>query len=178
MTTASPGRLHFIGLHVVTSDRATMIQLSSPRLSRAFSLLELMAALAVGSILVVISTSAYSGYVNRTKITQAKADIGNLQVALERFHTDHFRYPDTLAEAGLSAKLDPYGNAYQYMNLTNLSPGDKPRKDGKDHPINTDFDLYSMGKDGKTKPTLNAKESQDDIVRARDGSFIDLAEKF
>ena len=42
-------------------------------------------------------------------------------------------------------------------------------------PINSDFDLYSMGEDGKSKSPLTAKPSHDDIVRANDGAFIGLA---
>jgi general secretion pathway protein G len=45
-------------------------------------------------------------------------------------------------------------------------------------PINTEFDLYSAGKDGDTRPPLNARPSRDDVVVARDGSFIGLAQEF
>ena len=45
-------------------------------------------------------------------------------------------------------------------------------------PINSDYDLYSMGEDGGTRPPLTARPSQDDIVRAGDGGFVGLAEEF
>jgi len=45
-------------------------------------------------------------------------------------------------------------------------------------PINTDFDLYSMGPDGRSAPPLTAKHSRDDIVRANDGAFIGLASDY
>ena len=45
-------------------------------------------------------------------------------------------------------------------------------------PINSSFDLYSMGKDGETRPPLDNPRSKDDIVRAKDGGFIGLAERF
>jgi general secretion pathway protein G len=38
-------------------------------------------------------------------------------------------------------------------------------------PINSDFDLYSMGEDGKSSPPLTAKSSRDDIVRANNGAY-------
>ena len=53
--------------------------------------------------------------------------------------------------------------------------GGKARKDHFLHPINTDFDLYSMGPDGKSTAPLTAKISQDDIIRANDGGFVGLA---
>ena len=49
------------------------------------------------------------------------------------------------------------------------------RKDHSLVPINTDFDLYSMGPDGRSSPPLTAKASRDDIVRANDGAFVGVA---
>jgi len=45
-------------------------------------------------------------------------------------------------------------------------------------PVNTDFDLYSMGKDGKSRAPFTAKASHDDIVRANDGKFIGLVSEY
>lgn len=52
------------------------------------------------------------------------------------------------------------------------------RKDGNLVPINTNYDLCSFGKDGKSKPPLRAKDSLDDIIYANDGSYIGLAKEF
>ncbi len=41
-------------------------------------------------------------------------------------------------------------------------------------PINTYYDLYSVGKDGASVAPLTAGPSKDDIVRANDGGFIGL----
>jgi general secretion pathway protein G len=46
------------------------------------------------------------------------------------------------------------------------------------HPLNSDFDLYSMGKDGLSQAPITARASQDDIIRASDGGFIGLAAQF
>ena len=48
------------------------------------------------------------------------------------------------------------------------------RKDKNIVPINTDFDLYSIGKDGNSVAPLTAKPSRDDIIRANDGAFVGL----
>ena len=45
-------------------------------------------------------------------------------------------------------------------------------------PKNSDFDLYSMGKDGASVGPLTAKASRDDVVRASDGRFVGLASDF
>ena len=44
--------------------------------------------------------------------------------------------------------------------------------------INSDFDIYSMGKDKDTVATLNPPKSHDDIIRASDGGFYGLAKNF
>jgi general secretion pathway protein G len=55
---------------------------------------------------------------------------------------------------------------------------DKPRKDRFLVPINSDYDLYSMGPDGESKRNLNTPVSRDDVIRARDGAYIGVAELF
>ena len=45
-------------------------------------------------------------------------------------------------------------------------------------PINTYSDLYSLGEDGQTNPSLNSNFGRDDIVVARDGGFVGLAWKY
>ena len=70
-------------------------------------------------------------------------------------------------------------NNYQYLNIRSAGPGlGAVRKDGNLNPLNTDFDLYSTGKDGRSKSPLTAKHSRDDIVRANNGAFFGLAEDY
>jgi general secretion pathway protein G len=52
------------------------------------------------------------------------------------------------------------------------------RKDRFLVPINSDFDLYSMGVDGESVGPLTAKKSHDDIIRANDGGYYGLASNF
>lgn len=52
------------------------------------------------------------------------------------------------------------------------------RKDRNLVPINSNFDLYSMGQDGQSRPPLTARVSRDDIIYANDGAFIGLAEDY
>ena len=48
----------------------------------------------------------------------------------------------------------------------------KGKQTAKGSPLNNDFDLYSMGRDGKTHWKVTQKHSQDDIIRGNNGSFI------
>ena len=52
------------------------------------------------------------------------------------------------------------------------------RKDRFLVPLNSDYDLYSMGADGKSSSPINAKNSLDDIIRASNGSYVGLAANF
>ena len=45
-------------------------------------------------------------------------------------------------------------------------------------PINSKFDLYSMGKDGVSQTQLTNKDSLDDIVWANDGGLSVLPQIF
>ena len=65
-----------------------------------------------------------------------------------------------------------------YAAGTGNGSAGKPRKDRFLHPINSDYDLYSMGKDGESVEPLTAKKSHDDVIRANDGSFVGLAVEF
>jgi general secretion pathway protein G len=52
------------------------------------------------------------------------------------------------------------------------------RKDGEFVPLNTDFDLYSLGPDGMSALSLPAAPSRDDIVRAANGAYIGVASNY
>jgi len=52
------------------------------------------------------------------------------------------------------------------------------RKDRHLHPISSDFDLYSMGKDRDSVKPLTAQKSHDDVIRASDGGYYGLAKNF
>jgi general secretion pathway protein G len=88
------------------------------------------------------------------------------------------KLPDDLNEIGRSELRDPYGNPYQYYNVQTGKGKGTQRFDKVSKPLNTDFDLYSMGKDGQSKANLDKKESLDDIVRALNGEFVNLASEF
>jgi general secretion pathway protein G len=45
-------------------------------------------------------------------------------------------------------------------------------------PINTFFDVYSMGVNGETAAPLTASQSQDDVVWANDGVYMGLASDY
>jgi general secretion pathway protein G len=73
--------------------------------------------------------------------------------------------------------LDPWGNPYVYVDLTTAGIS-KARKNKNLVPINSEYDLYSKGKDGNSVLALTAASSRDDVVLANDGRFIGLASNY
>ena len=148
------------------------------RAAAGTTLLDLMLAIVVAAILGGIAYASYARYLDRLKVGRAEDDIYEFQQAIERFRSQNWRLPQTLAEVNLNTKLDPWGRAYYYQPF--LTPRDfkNARKDKHLHPLNTDFDLYSAGKDGLTKLPLTAKASQDDVLRANNGAFVGLASDY
>jgi len=147
------------------------------KFSLGFTLVELMLTMAVIGVLVGIAIPAYSGYIEKARVYKAAMEIAGLQGNIKHFYDDNRDYPDTLAEIGAGAMLDPWGNPYRYLNLNKNGNGGA-RRDKNLNPLNSDYDLYSIGKDTKTKLPISQKDSLDDVLRANDGRFIDLAEKY
>lgn len=150
------------------------------RTSQGFGLLELMVTLVIAALLVSLAVPAYDVFSQRAKVSGAIGDIGKLSLAIEHYRlNNNDRIPLSLAELGLDVPLDPWGRSYQFLNIPAAGPGKGAlRKDGKLNPLNTDFDLYSLGKDGESAGPLSAKKSRDDVVRANNGSFIGLGEDY
>jgi len=84
--------------------------------------------------------------------------------------------PATINFGNLLPLTDPWGNPYRYLRLYNRPANqNNARKDHNLHPINSDFDLYSMGPDGQSNKPLQSQKSRDDIIRANDGAFVGKA---
>ena len=141
------------------------------------TLLELMFAIAMIGVLASIALPVYRAHLQRVDINRTIGDVHEIGLVLERWRLNNGRFPDTLAEAGRGDRRDPWGNGYRYLNMDGANPGQR-RKDKNLVPINTDFDLYSMGRDGESASPLTARKSQDDIVRASNGAFVGLASDY
>lgn len=149
---------------------------------KGFTLIELMIVVAIIGVLAMIAVPSYQQYREEADRQLAIADLTKIRFSIERFYAETNRFPASLAELGglPNNGSDPWGKAYIYLNIANAGPGIKGqvRKDKKLNPINTQYDLYSMGKDGVTKTQISNRDSLDDIILARDGLFIGVAEDF
>jgi general secretion pathway protein G len=123
---------------------------------KGFTLLEIIVVVFILSILVALVAPKIIGRTDDARITDAKLQIKNFEMALKLFKLDNGFYPDT--QQGLEAltekptvgrippkyrdggyleqkkiPLDPWGNPYTY-----LCPG-----------LHGDLDIISYGADGK-----------------------------
>jgi general secretion pathway protein G len=145
---------------------------------RGFTLVEIVIVIAIAGILIWIGVPVVQGYMDRARVAQAVTEIGDMSTKIRAQIRSKGALPDSLDAAGFGGRVDPWGHQYQYLNLFTLKGNGQARKDKKLAPLNSDFDLYSVGADGDTAASLVNAKSRDDIVRARDGGFIGLASDF
>lgn len=143
-----------------------------------FTLIELLVSIAIIGILAGIAYPFYTGYIDQARNETAITDIGTISLAIGRYYGDNGKYPESLSEVGYATYADPWGHPYQYLNIQTAKNKGHMRKDRFLVPINSDYDLYSMGKDGKSVSPLTAQSSRDDIIRANDGAYIGPAYAF
>jgi len=154
------------------------MRLPAIALSAGLTLIEVLLAVATLGVLAAVALPNFARYLERGRNTQAAGDIRVIEQALTRFsYENNGRFPESLADIGLSLR-DPWGRPYQYLNVMTARNRGQVRKDRALNPINTDYDLYSLGPDGRSVPPLTAAHSRDDIVRGRNGQFVGKAEDF
>ena len=162
-----------------------------------YSLVEMLIVVAIIVTIAAIAIPSYIDAVNAARAVSAMGDIKQMQYEIEFHSADSGDYPISLADLKLGDRVDPWGHPYQYFKISGAEKGKSSakgggkggggggggssggaRKDKNLHPLNTDFDLYSMGRDGLTQLPLTAKVSKDDVIRANDGGFIGLASNY
>ena len=147
---------------------------------QGFTLLELLIVTVIIGTLASMTAPTFQRARERAMNVRAIADIRVMESELAIYIEDNYASPVSLAAIGRAGMLDPWGNPYSYQPLDTGKKGASAggRKDKFLVPLNSDYDLYSLGLDGESKKPLSAKVSQDDILRAMDGAFVGLAADF
>lgn len=156
--------------------------------TRGFTLAELIVVITIIGILSTIGVNVYKHFIDSARNTRAVAEIRMYEKEIMNFLNDSETLPGNLKDLGRGFALDPWKNDYQYINFDSPGAEDNRRTKGakgkgkgkgkgleKGSPLNTDYDLYSMGKDGMSEPVLTDDVSKDDIIRADDGGYTGLA---
>ena len=146
-------------------------------ITRGFTLIEVVIVIAIVAILAAIAMPVFSSMREKAQVAVAISGIRMIEQTIASYVVDKADYPASLADVGFGTLKDPWGKPYQYFKIYGLGKKatGKARKDRFMVPINTDFDLYSMGPDGVSTSALTAKPSQDDIIRANDGGYVGRA---
>lgn len=142
-----------------------------------FTLVEILLVLVLVFILLTIGIPSLSEAIDKANIAHAIGDVRALSNELMTLGADG-ELPNSLEEIGRGGMSDPWGEPYVYRKFDGPRDLSSARKDKFLVPLNTDFDLYSKGKDGASTSSLSASMSLDDIIRANDGGWIGLAEKY
>jgi len=151
--------------------------------ARGFTLIELAIAVLIVGILSAIAVPAYQNYLTENKESTAISDINIIALRVKAFTLENGDVPPpdlaSLNAGNLLPLIDPWGRPYEYLKIFG-APGNLPqaRRDHNLVPINSDFDLYSMGPDGQSVKPLTGLRSRDDIIRANDGAFIGKASTY
>lgn len=172
-------------LHI-KSDYAVLFQ-RRKKYVLAFTLLELIIVVAIIGTLAAIGVPAYTRHIHKARVAKASSDIYQIALELHEYQVDRDTLPETLAEIGRDYLTDPWGRPYEYLKIEGAAVKSKgkgggtvlgARKDRFEVPLNSDFDLYSKGRDGQSLPALTAEVSRDDVIRANNGIFIGLASDY
>ena len=143
-----------------------------------FTIVEILIVVAILGTLASIAIPKYTDYRERVRVAQAVTDLTALSMLINNYQLDARNYPANLASVGNAGKLDPWGRPYVYLNLQNPATKGQARKNKNLVPINSDYDLYSIGQDGDSRAPLTARVSRDDVIRANDGRFVGLTRDY
>lgn len=143
-----------------------------------FTQIELLVTLALIGTLGAMAAPALLQQYQTSKEKRAVNDLTLIAFDITLYEQANDDLPSTLAELGRPIPNDPWGNAYVYLDRSAAGWQGKRRKDQFIVPLNSDYDLFSAGPDGKWVPPLTGQSSRDDIVRASNGNFIGPARDF
>jgi general secretion pathway protein G len=148
-----------------------------------FTLIELMLVVAIIGTLTLLASPYLETAVDRARVTRAIGELRRMVVDIQVYQAEHFgEAPNSLADIDMEGAVDPWGRPYEYLKFPSIKGGgghpQGARKDRFLVPINSAFDLYSVGKDGQSVAPLTASKSRDDVVVANDGGFVGIAVDF
>jgi general secretion pathway protein G len=146
------------------------------RFQHGFTLGETLLATALLAVSVDAAVAHISTQIEQTRLERAKEAITRIGVEIEAYRARHHELPGSLTDLGSAVPLDPWGHTYEYANFD--ARGTVGQRTFEGLPINSDYDLYSRGADGRTDVNLRTETARDDIVRARDGAYVGPASDF
>jgi len=146
------------------------------RRAAGFTLVEVSIAVAILGIFSALATTNYRLYIERVRVVRAIIELKGIALQLDMRVRDGAQLSSTLSAMSLS-RSDPWGRPYRFLRLTK-PPQATARKDQFLVPLNSDYDLYSLGANGRSRPQITHPDSLDDVVRGANGAFVGLARNY
>jgi general secretion pathway protein G len=143
-----------------------------------FTVLELLIVMAIIVTISAMAVPNLMSAIDSARVARAVGDINAIEDEITLYQVINGALPDDLSQVGYGSYPDPWHNPYAYLNHSTMKGNGQARKDRFLVPLNSDYDLYSAGKDGQSVPPLTAAPSQDDVIRASNGSYVGLASQF
>ena len=135
---------------------------------QGFTLVEVLVVIAIVAILAIIALPSYSMLKDLAKNARAETEIRMLEKGIALYVVDNNVLPTQLSDIPNATLIDPWLNQYKYYPITVPNdPGAYAYTVQGTDLVNTDYDLFSMGKDGQTAylMTPEGSTSSDDIIR-------------
>jgi len=89
------------------------------KISRGFTLIELMIVVAIVGTLAAIAIPAYQDYTIRAQIAEGISLAAGAQTALEDYYAQHGAWPGNNADAALADQNDIIGKYTEHVSVTN-----------------------------------------------------------
>ncbi len=149
------------------------------RENRGVALVRILVTVAIIAIVGTVAVPISRDYLDSSHTAQAVSDLGAIEIAIARYKAQNRgELPASLDQLRVGGWNDPWGHPYRYNNLEVVETASPVRVDAGSNPLNRDYDLYSLGKDGRTGESLASPFSTDDVIRALGGNFFGSAVEY